>query len=132
MKSSNLTPNPLEEPAKRSLGKSLEPNLPFLETANIIRDDHPQLPSNVFISQGTGFPRGPRIKVQTNRERGVQPENRVPITLSKNPKVMGDTGDLTAADLSYFRAFVRRNREVLLAYWNGSMQIEQVLLRLQY
>ena len=110
----------------------MEPNLPLLEIANIIRDDHVQLPSNVSISQGAGFPHGARIKVQTNRGRSVQPENMVSITISKNPKVLGDIGELTTADLSYFRAFVLRNREVLLAYWKGSMQIEQVLHRLRY
>lgn len=43
----------------------------LLEMANIIREEHPEIPANIFISSGRGYPHGPRIKVQTDHDASV-------------------------------------------------------------
>ena len=102
------------------------------EMANILREDHPELPSNVYISAKQGS-HGPKIKVQLNDDGAVESEQMAPITISKNPEFKGNhRGKLKESDLQYFYKWIRQNINVLTAYWNGTMQIERVLKSLKY
>lgn len=102
------------------------------EMANILREDHPELPSNVYISAKQGS-HGPRIKVQLNDDGSVESDKMAPITISEHPEFKGtQRGKLKESDLQYFYKWIRQNINVLNAYWNGTMQIERVLKSLKY
>ena len=102
------------------------------EEANILRTDHPELPSNVFISARQGSC-GPRIKVQLNYDEAVESDNMAPISISECPEFKGkELGKLHEGDLRYFYKWVVKNLNVLNSYWNGTMQIERVLKSLKY
>lgn len=102
------------------------------EMANILREDHPELPSNVYISAKQGD-HGPRIKVQLNDDGSVESDKMAPITISDHPEFKGkQKGKLQDSDLKYFYRWIIQNKDVLNAYWNGTMQIERVLKSLKY
>lgn len=102
-------------------------NEPIMEMANIVKSRHPEMPSNLFISQKNNSTHEPRIKVQNNYTDKVQSDNMFSISISDEPKIIGDTGKLKTKDIIYFINFVKRNKLILTQYWNAQKEIEDVL-----
>ena len=53
------------------------------------------------------------------------------LTLEAEPRFLGGAGDLSAGDLAALRAFVVRNLDSLLAYWNGTLALDDLCAKLQ-
>lgn len=102
------------------------------EMANIPHRLHKELPSNIWIS-AKNAKHEPRIKIQKNDSDAFQFTETFSMTVSDTPKIIGDVGkELTPKDIEYFRNFVLRNKDALMAYWNGEIATEEVLPRLVY
>ena len=106
----------------------------FLLTT-IFRDDFedagkPRLPASIALCvKCDKFDAG--ILVQRNHENGWKHENVFRISLDEDPVVDGDVGDLTPDDLARLKAFVRRNRDLIRAHWDGKVS-SSVVNRLDF
>lgn len=103
----------------------------LLEMANILRKRHHEMPCNIFISGKNNSKHGPRIKIQNNHSLNLQSNNMFIMSIP-DLKITGNTGKLKEEDINYYRKFIRRNESVLMDYWNGVKEIEDVLEELIY
>lgn len=118
---------PLDNDIDNDIGKE-----PFWEMANIAKRLHKELPSNIWIS-AKNAKHGPRIKIQKNKGDSFQSGETFSMTISENPHIVGDIGDvLTPKEIEYFVNFVIRNKDALKAYWDGTISTEEVLPMLVY
>ncbi|MBQ1426931.1 MAG: hypothetical protein IIZ03_08435 [Succinivibrionaceae bacterium] len=93
------------------------------EMANLSKRKFKKLPANITISAKGNARHGPRIKIQNNYGEDIQPEHMFAMTVPDG-KIIGDTGDLSAADLKYFEKFVSTNMKILFEYWNNGQNMD--------
>lgn len=103
--------------------EQLDPEL-LAEMANLPSEDT-GLPMNIYISDNSGIKHGPRIKVQTNHSPKFRKDLLVSVTIDQNPRAIG-TG-LSAKDMTIITEFVRKNRTLLMQYWNKQTGIGNVM-----
>jgi len=72
-----------------------------------------------------------RIKVSKNYGDKISKNNTFSITISDNPEVVGNTGDIKEKDINELKQFIIKNKELLLNYWNLKIDIGDVLSSLK-
>ena len=85
------------------------------EMSNVVKQ-RSGLPVNVWISPKMAT-HGPRIKVQRNYGNNVT-DDMFSITISDNPMVIGDSGEISSNDIKKVFAFIKLNKKLLLTFWN--------------
>ena len=109
------------------LPSKIEENMNFdymhFEMANLSKRKFKKLPANITISAKGNARHGPRIKIQNNYGEDIQPEHMFAMTVPDG-KIIGDAGDLSAADLKYFEKFVSTNMKILFEYWNNGQNMD--------
>ena len=109
------------------LPSKIEENMNFdymhFEMANLSKRKFKKLPANITISAKGNARHGPRIKIQNNYGEDIQPEHMFAMTVPDG-KIIGDAGDLSAADLKYFEKFVSTNIKILFEYWNNGQNMD--------
>ena len=93
------------------------------EMANLSKRKFKKLPANITISAKGNARHGPWIKIQNNYGEDIQPEHMFAMTVPDG-KIIGDAGDLSAADLKYFEKFVSTNMKILFEYWNNGKNMD--------
>ena len=93
------------------------------EMANLSKRKFKKLPANITISAKGNARHGPWIKIQNNYGEDIQPEHMFAMTVPDG-KIIGDAGDLSAADLKYFETFVSTNMKILFEYWNNGQNMD--------
>ena len=93
------------------------------EMANLSKRKFKKLPANITISAKGNARHGPRFKIQNNYGEDIQPEHMFAMTVPDG-KIIGDAGDLSAADLKYFEKFVSTNIKILFEYWNNGQNMD--------
>ena len=93
------------------------------EMANLSKRKFKKLPANITISAKGNARHGPWIKIQNNYGEDIQPEHMFAMTVPDG-KIIGDAGDLSAADLKYFEKFVSTNMKILFEYWNNGQNMD--------
>ena len=100
------------------------------EMANFFKSRHSELPSNIWVSTKNAN-HGPRLKIQRNTGNKMQIDDTFSMTISDSPAVIGEPGnDLTAEDIAYFKRFMLKNKDTLLAYWNGEIDTSDLTEKL--
>ena len=110
---------------RKSEGPSATPGLTsgeaegqaLFEMANL-RPERTGLPFVVFISQRGGARHDLRVKVA--RSAKVRPSEM--ITVAVRPSVRVVKGTLDPRDLALLMRWIELNRDVLIAYWDGSIE----------
>jgi len=112
--------------------RELEGDDMLFEMANFLHTRHNELPSNIWVSVKNAK-HGPRIKIQRNKGNRMQEEDTFSMTISDSPTTIGDVGtDLSSQDIAYFKNFVLKNKDTLLAYWNGELDTSDLTERLEF
>jgi hypothetical protein len=88
----------------------------LFEMANVVKEQT-GLPFIIWISPKMSS-HGARIKVQGDYSNKLRKDLLFTVTISDEPKVIGDTGELSESDINLAKEFVKLNMEVLLDYWN--------------
>src|SRR5579862_5306630 len=83
-----------------------------------LRPERTGLPFVVFISQRGGARHDVRVKVA----RGAKVRASEMVTVAVRQKVRVVRGTLDPADLALLTDWVDRNRDVLIAYWDGDIE----------
>lgn len=100
--------------------------------AIFLRSRHQELPANIWVS-AENTSQEPRIRIQKNRDERVQIDDTFSMTISDPPSIVGETGsELSTEDIAYFKDFVQKNKEPLLAYWNGTLDTSDLTDRLMF
>jgi len=101
------------------------------EMANFLHSRHKELPSNIWVSVKNAS-HGPRIKIQRNKGERMQIDDTFSMTISDEPNTIGEVGsDLSTKDIAYFKNFVLKNKDTLLAYWDGELDTSDLTDRLE-
>ena len=87
------------------------------EMANL-RTKTTGLPVSIWISTKGYIKHSARIKVSRSYGDRIRFENFFTITVSDNPKIIGDVGDINSEDVQEVISFVIKNQEMLLSLWN--------------
>ena len=87
-----------------------------------------KMPANIFISAKGNAKHGARIKIQTSYSSRMDSHHLVTMTVP-DKRIIGDTGELSKADIRYFERFIDANKDLLLQYWNNgeNMFIDDVI-----
>ena len=102
------------------------------EMANFLHSRHKELPSNIWVSVKNAN-HGPRIKIQRNKAERMQIDDTFSMTVSDEPSIVGEVGsDLSTKDITYFKNFVLKNKDTLLAYWNGELDTSDLTDKLEF
>ena len=109
--------------------KKMKENSNLYEMANI-KQSTSGLPVIIFISPKGRANHGHRVKVQNNYSSNTQEGNFFSITISEDPEIIGDIGEVKSSDLRKIREFVIKNKEVLLDYWNDKIDTAEVIEKL--
>ena len=63
----------------------------------------------------------------------MQIDDTFNMTISNPPSIVGEIGsELSAKDIAYFKDFVLKNTDTLLAYWNGVLDTCELTDRLMF
>lgn len=90
-----------------------------------------KLPCVVYVSSKKGVAHGPRIKVNADySERWCG--NSFTITISDNPRVIGNTFKIKQTDIEDITDWVKLNKTCLLEYWNEQIDIAELIDALKY
>jgi hypothetical protein len=104
----------------------------LLEMANLTKR-MTGLPMNIYVSTKDSVHdrHGPRIKVMTTYGDRFDKNSLTSVSIAKMP--VDFYGKLTQNDFAQIVAFIQRNYEPLLAFWNNEIDIGQLLnaLRLE-
>lgn len=89
------------------------------EMANY-RKNKTGLPVIIYISdkQNVKGKHGPRIKVSKTYGENMSTKGLFTVTISDNPEVIGNTGDIKKKDIKKIKTFILLNKKVLLEYWD--------------
>ena len=100
------------------------------EMANF-RSKSTGLPMNVYISigevEGKKMKHGARIKVSRSYANNFTPFDTFSITISNNPIIIGDVGNIYINDINKLKEFISKNYDVLLAYWDGEYDTSDLI-----
>lgn len=100
--------------------------------AHFLHSCHRGLPSNIWVSEKDAD-HEPRITVQRSKGARLQRNNTFGMTISDSPSAIGDVGsDLSSEDIATLKNFVLRNKDLLLAYWNGELDTSGLVDRLAF
>jgi hypothetical protein len=88
----------------------------LFEMANVVQEQT-GLPFIIWISSKMSN-HGARIKVQGDYSNKLRKDLLFTVTISDEPGVIGDTGELSEKDVNLSKEFVKLNKDVLLDYWN--------------
>jgi hypothetical protein len=72
-----------------------------------------------------------RIKVSKTYGDKISKSNLFVITVSDNPEVIGNTGDIKEKDIKEVKNFIIKNKQVLIDYWNLIIGIGELLRKLK-
>ena len=97
----------------------------------IRRSDLPGLPANLWLFTRNYFGIPTYFRIQRDGSEEPHFRDSVELTLEAEPKFLGGTGDLSPDDVNSVRAFVVRNLDLLLAYWNEKMSFDDLLATLR-
>ena len=93
----------------------------LFEMANF-RPKSTGLKTTIFVSSGYVAGKklfhGPRIKVSKIYTDKMNPLDTFSMTIEDNPEVVG-THYLDLKDIDQIKDFIRLNKDILLAYWDG-------------
>jgi len=88
------------------------------------------LPMAVWITENDGYPQDVRVKVSTlHRGRGSW-RTAPSIAVRPQPHEIVP-GSLSAADVALVSRWIGLNRDVIIDYWNGMIDFDEVKPRLQ-
>lgn len=63
----------------------------------------------------------------------MQIDDTFSMTVSDEPSIVGEVGsDLSTKDITYFKNFVLKNKDTLLAYWNGELDTSDLTDKLVF
>lgn len=79
----------------------------------------------VWVSEKGNAKHAARIKVSPIAGNRIQSDGLVTVTLDNDPRVIGDVRAI--GDLQKIKKFIRRNRKILLSYWNQTISTKQLL-----
>ena len=98
----------------------------LFEMANLF-PKHTGLPFVVWISTGQGVQHDVRVKVSTGPK--VIPSEMTSVAL--RPDVHVVEGDMSASDLALLARWIELNRDVILRYWEGSIDTIDAMQSIQ-
>ena len=102
------------------------------EMACFLRSRHRELPSNIWVSVKSTNHK-PRIMIQRSNDSRMQSNDTFSMTISDSPRTIGGIGPyLSSEDISYFKDFVLKNKDALLAYWNGELDTSDLVNQLTF
>ena len=102
--------------------------LDLSEMANI-RSKTTGLKMAIYISDKNNVNEvhGARLKVSMSYGDKIQKNNLFTVTISKNPEVIGNTGDIKSKDIEIVKKFIIDNFDELMKYWNCESDISEFL-----
>ena len=74
------------------------------------------LPMTVYINEKNAR-HGPRLKISQFYGEEVRPDALFSITISREPRIIGDRGDIRPRDIGLILEFIDLNMQLLMAYW---------------
>jgi hypothetical protein len=82
------------------------------------------LPMIVYIStcevEGKKLKHSPRVKIARTYSTKFNPFDTFSISISNNPEIVsGDKGEIKNSDLEKCQEFILKNKDVLMAFWDG-------------
>lgn len=77
----------------------------------------------IWVCTKEGVSYGPRIKVSLDRTL----ENSFSVTISDSPKTLTGINILHATEFSNIVKWVKLNKDLLLAYWEGNLSIKEFI-----
>lgn len=87
------------------------------------------LPMAVWVAENQGFPHDVRVKVSPiHGGRGAW-SAAASVAVRPQPRVVA--GNLLAADLRLVSDWIVLNEATILAFWDGTIEIDELLARLQ-
>jgi len=90
---------------------------------------------NIYIStgevEGKKMKHGPRIKVSRTYSENFTPFDSFSITISSNPSIEGDIGEIKQKDMKKIFSFIKQNKETLLAYWDGDLDTADLIYSIE-
>ncbi len=98
----------------------------LFEMANLF-PKHTGLPFVVWISTGQGVQHDVRVKV--SRGPKAIPSQMISVALRPNVHIV--QGAMTAADLALLERWIELNKEVILRYWEGSIDTIDAMKAIQ-
>ena len=102
------------------------------EMACFLRSRHRELPSNIWVSSKNAN-HEPRIKIQRSNDSRMQSNDTFSMTISDSPRAIGAIGPyLSSEDITYFKDFVLKNKDALLAYWNEELDTSDLVNQLTF
>jgi hypothetical protein len=87
------------------------------------------LPMVVWASQRMGLPHDIRIKVMQTHGSRMDPRDLAVVAVRPTPRLVA--GHLSPADLRVVSNWIRRNKAVLIDYWEERIYTDELLRRLQ-
>ncbi len=98
----------------------------LFEMANLF-PKHTGLPFVVWISTGQGVQHDVRVKVS----RGARAIPSQMISVALRPNVHIVQGNMTAADLALLERWIELNKDIILRYWEGSIDTMDAMKAMQ-
>lgn len=94
------------------------------------------LPMIIYIStcevEGKKLNHSPRVKFARSYGTKFNPFDTFSVTISKNPEIVGgDKGDIKGSDVEKCKEFIIKNKEVLMAFWDGEYDTADLYNNLQ-
>ena len=87
------------------------------------------LPMTVWVSPRGHARHDARVKVSRSGGERMVVDDTAVVAIRPEPSVL--EGDLGSADLAAVARWIVRNRDVLLAYWDGTVDTAELIQRLQ-
>ena len=98
----------------------------MFEMANL-RPSGTGLPVTIYVSAKGQSRHLARIKVSSLREDKLKSDAMFVVTVNPNPRILGDTGNLTNEDLKNVLTFVIDNQDALQAFWDEEIDTKELL-----
>lgn len=101
----------------------------FFEEANL-SPKTTGLPMVIYVSAKGNSKHFARIKASSKRGDKLKPDSLFTVTISEEPEVIGEIGDLTTKDIEHLVNFVIRNKKALLEYWNEEIDTAELIKKI--
>jgi hypothetical protein len=88
------------------------------------------LPMAVWITPNEGFPRDVRVKVSRNHGGRGGSIDASPVAVRPRPRLVVP-GSLAAADVALVNCWIELNRDAIVDYWDGTIELDELLPRLR-
>jgi len=98
------------------------------EMANI-RPANTGLTMCIYVSDKENVASNNSARLAVSKTYGdkISKSNLFTMTISDNPEVIGNTGDIKEKDIKEVKNFILRNKQSLLDYWNLTIGIGELL-----